>query len=168
MAGQFGILGFNSGNDKTKTDIFSLGSQTQRAHQEFALHSPTQDNVIVLLPTESLLQVILMLNTLISQPSTLIQTKAHSQGLVLQPLDAPQRCTRGLLYQASTRMMSTAIPLSIQDNRRFSVHRKVYGLPFNLGLRKLESLSAPVYGNPNTECSCTHSFLTGSQFQKQA
>jgi hypothetical protein len=146
-----------------------LGSKTQRAHQEFALHSPTQDNVIVLLPPEALLQVILMLNTLIIQPSTLIQTKAHSQGLFHQPLDAPQRCTRrGLLSQASTGMMSAAIPLSIQDNRRFSVHLKVYGLPFNLGLRNLESLSAPVYGNPNTECSCAHSFLTGSQFQKQA
>jgi hypothetical protein len=34
-------------------------------------------------------------------------------------------------------MIPSAIPLATEDNRRFSIRLKVYGLPYNLDLRKL-------------------------------
>ena len=53
------------------------------------------------------------------------------------PLEAPQWCRRGLLSEVSKGMISSAIPVCIQDNKRLSVHLKVHSLPYDLDLRDL-------------------------------
>jgi hypothetical protein len=84
------------------------------------------------------------------QPSTLILI---SQGFFLHRLRHLQ-VVDGESSKIPEAMISKAVFVPIQDNGRFSIHLTFYSLPYNL-----IDVSAHVYENPYTGCSCTHVFM---------